>query len=45
MAATLLNFGDNMSLASAWAFTIVAVIALLYNMGLFLWRVDKNKKR
>lgn len=32
-------------MASAWAFTIVAVIALLYSMGLFLWRVDMIKKK
>jgi len=45
IAATLLNFGDSISLASAWAFTIVAVIALLYSMGLYLWRVDNIKRR
>ncbi|KAK3697722.1 vacuolar transporter chaperone [Vermiconidia calcicola] len=45
IAATLLNFGDAVALASALAFTIVAGIALLYSMGLFLWRVDKIKKR
>ena len=45
IAATLLNFGDNISLASAWAFTIVAVIALFYSMGLYLWRVNNIKKR
>ncbi|KAK3706202.1 vacuolar transporter chaperone [Vermiconidia calcicola] len=45
IAATLLNFGDTVALASALAFTIVAGIALLYSMGLFLWRVDKIKKR
>ena len=45
IAATLLNFGDTVSLASAWAFTIVACIALFYSMGLYIWRVDKIKKR
>lgn len=45
IAATLLNFGDSASLASAWAFTILAVIALFYSMGIFLWRVDMIKKK
>ncbi len=45
IAATLLNFGDDISMASAWAFTIVAVVALFYSMGIFLWRVDMLKKK
>ena len=45
IAATLLNFGDRVSMASAWAFTIVAVIALMYSMGIFLWRVNSIKNR
>jgi hypothetical protein len=45
IAATLLNFGDSVSLASAWAFTFVACLALLYSMGIYLWRVDKIKRR
>ncbi|KAJ9649082.1 vacuolar transporter chaperone [Coniosporium tulheliwenetii] len=45
IAATLLNFGDNVSLASAWAFTIVACLSLLYSMGLYLWRSDMIRKR
>ncbi|KAK4954026.1 vacuolar transporter chaperone [Elasticomyces elasticus] len=45
IAAALLNFGDAVSLASAWAFTIVACLALFYSMGLYLWRVDKIKNR
>ena len=32
-------------MASAWAFTVVALLALLYSMTLFLWRVDKIKKK
>jgi hypothetical protein len=32
-------------MASAWAFTILATLALFYSMGLFLWRVDKIKKK
>ena len=45
IAATLLNFGDTLSLASAWAFTILACISLFYSMGIYLWRVDKIKRR
>ena len=45
IAATLLNFGDSMSVASAWGFTIVACIALLYSMGLYLWRVQMIRRR
>lgn len=45
IAATLLNFGDNVSLAAAIAFTVTAVIALFYSMVIFLWRVDRIKQR
>jgi len=45
IAGTLLNFGDRLSIYSAWGFTIVAILALLYSMGLYLWRVDKISKR
>lgn len=45
IAATLLNFGDSLSLASAWGFTIVACVALLYSMGLYLWRVRMIRGR
>ena len=45
IAATLLNFGDSVSLASAWAFTIVAFIALIYSLCLFLWRGRHIRKR
>lgn len=45
IAATLLNFGDRISLAAAVAFTVVAIAALLYSMGIFLWRVDRIKQR
>ncbi|KAI9803774.1 MAG: hypothetical protein M1825_001654 [Sarcosagium campestre] len=45
IAATLLNFGDGVSVASAWAFTGVACASLLYSMCLYLWRVDKIRKR
>lgn len=45
IAATLLNFGDSVSLVSAWGFTIVACLALLYSVGLYLWRVQMIKGR
>ncbi|KAI8931378.1 hypothetical protein NX059_011711 [Plenodomus lindquistii] len=45
IAATLLNFGDTLSLAAAWAFTVVAVVALCYSAWLYLWRVSKIRER
>ncbi|KAF1919330.1 VTC domain-containing protein [Ampelomyces quisqualis] len=45
IAATLLNFGDSLSFAAAWAFTIIACIALLYSAALYLWRVRKIRER
>ncbi|KAF2478116.1 SPX-domain-containing protein [Lindgomyces ingoldianus] len=45
IAATLLNFGDDLALAAAWAFTIVACCALFYSAGLYLWRVRMIRKR
>lgn len=45
IAATLLNFGDNVSLSASWAFTIVADLSLLYSLGLYLWRVQMIKSR
>ncbi|BDD63043.1 hypothetical protein MAP00_007991 [Monascus purpureus] len=46
IAATLLNFGyDMVTFASAWAFTILAALALLYSLVLYIRRVDKIRKR
>ncbi|KAH7392273.1 VTC domain-containing protein [Phaeosphaeria sp. MPI-PUGE-AT-0046c] len=45
IAATLLNFGDSLSFAAAWGFTIIACIALIYSAGLYLWRVRKIRER
>ena len=45
IAATLLNFGDDLSVQTAAGFTIVAVLTLMYSMGLYIWRVDKVRKR
>jgi uncharacterized membrane protein YidH (DUF202 family) len=46
IAATLLNFGDDyIAFASAWSFTVIAALALLYSAILYVWRVDKIRKR
>lgn len=46
IAATLLNFGgDYVTFASAWIFTIIAIACLLYSVILYVWRVDKIRKR
>jgi len=45
IAATLLNFGDQTSLAAAIGFTVLAVVALFYSMGIYVWRVDRIKQR
>ncbi|KAJ5770550.1 uncharacterized protein N7511_002601 [Penicillium nucicola] len=46
IAATLLNFGtDNVTLGSSWAFTVLAAGALVYSLFLYIWRVDKIRKR
>ncbi|KAI1921021.1 vacuolar transporter chaperone [Ophidiomyces ophidiicola] len=45
IAATLLNFGtDIITLGSAWAFTGLACLALVYSFLLYMWRVDKIRK-
>ncbi|KAK5451421.1 vacuolar transporter chaperone [Exophiala xenobiotica] len=45
IAATLLNFGDSVSLASAWGFTIVACAALVYSVVIYWLRVQMIRKR
>lgn len=45
IAATLLNFGDSVSLYSAWGFTVLACASLAYSMGLYLWRVKMIRER
>lgn len=45
IAATLLNFGDQISLASAWGFTIVACMALIYSVVIYWLRVQMIRKR
>ncbi|KAF4240138.1 hypothetical protein CNMCM6457_007914 [Aspergillus fumigatiaffinis] len=46
IAATLLNFGnDYITFGSSWAFTILAAMALIYSLMLYIWRVDKIRKR
>lgn len=45
IAATLLNFGDDISLISAWAFTIVAIAALIYSVVIYALRVQMIRHR
>ncbi|KIW05472.1 uncharacterized protein PV09_03359 [Verruconis gallopava] len=45
IAATLLNFGDDISLYSSIAFTVVACVSLFYSLTLYLWRVQKTRLR
>ncbi|KAL2374703.1 hypothetical protein RJ035_002094 [Blastomyces gilchristii] len=46
IAAALLNFGrDTVTLASSWAFTVLACLSLMYSLLLYMWRVDKIRKR
>ena len=46
ISAALLNFGeDYITLGSSWAFTILAALSLLYSLMLYIWRVDKIRKR
>ncbi|KAL8744038.1 MAG: hypothetical protein Q9190_003674 [Brigantiaea leucoxantha] len=45
IAATLLNFGDRISLSAACGFSLIACMALLYSLGLYFWRVQMIRKR
>lgn len=46
IAATLLNFGDDyITFGCSWAFTILAAMSLVYSLVLYIWRVDKIRKR
>lgn len=45
IAATLLNFGDALSLYSAWGFTLLAIASLVYSLGIYLWRVRMIGRR
>ncbi|RMZ91551.1 hypothetical protein DV736_g1204, partial [Chaetothyriales sp. CBS 134916] len=45
IAAALLNFGDNIALSAAWGFTIIAVLALLYSLVMYVLRVDLIRNR
>ncbi|KAJ9608340.1 vacuolar transporter chaperone [Cladophialophora chaetospira] len=45
IAATLLNFGDDVSLISAWGFTFVACAALIYSVVIYWLRVQMIRKR
>lgn len=54
ISALLLNFGVDsaehkakvkIALYSAWGFTVAAVVSLIYALGMYLWRIEKIKKR
>ena len=45
VAGALLNFGDAVSLRAAFGFVVAACVALLYSLGLYVWRVEMIKKR
>lgn len=54
ISALLLNFGVDsaehkakvkIALYSAWGFTMAAVVSLVYALGMYLWRIEKIKKR
>lgn len=48
IAVTLLNFGDKpttMSFVAAGAFVLVAIIALLYSVVIYLWRATSIRER
>ena len=54
ISALLLNFGVDsaehkakvrIALYSAWGFTVAAVVSLVYALGMYLWRIEKIKKR
>ncbi|KAI9789051.1 MAG: vacuolar transporter chaperone [Peltula sp. TS41687] len=36
---------NNISLLSAWSFTALAILALIYSLSLYLWRVQKIRHR
>ena len=52
ISALLLNFADGLhprrariALYSAWGFTAAAVLSLIYSLVIYLWRIEKIKKR
>ncbi|RMD44053.1 hypothetical protein DV735_g1097, partial [Chaetothyriales sp. CBS 134920] len=45
IAAALLNFGDRIAVTAAWGFTIIAILALLYSLVIYVLRVDLIRKR
>ena len=45
IAAALLNFGDSISILSAWAFTLVATCALVYSVIIYALRVQMIRNR
>ena len=45
LAVGLLNFGDRVGQISAACFTFVAMIAMLYALGVFHWRANRIRTR
>jgi Domain of unknown function (DUF202) len=43
--APVTKTGFPLNMVSALAFTIIALLALLYSLGLYIWRVDRISKR
>ncbi|KAI4104014.1 MAG: hypothetical protein L6R37_003496 [Teloschistes peruensis] len=45
ISGTLMNFGGEASYWASLGFTVVAVLALVYSLGLYLWRVEMIRRR
>ena len=45
LAVGLLNFGDRVGQISAGCFTLVAMLAMLYALGVFHWRANRIRTR
>ena len=45
IAAGLINFGDAIAIHAAFGFTFLAISAVFYAMGIFLWRAAMIRKR
>ena len=45
IAAGLLNFGDGLAVVASITFTAVALAAMIYSLGLYIWRAQKIRKR
>ena len=45
LAVGLLNFGDKVGQISAALFTLVAMVAMIYSLGVFHWRAGRIRRR